>query len=109
MSAPFVPGGQGLPKVGFDKFGKQTGAGLSKFSGPSVCTVITSGSSAPGGSGPGKRSGGTGAIPTLPPRVPSSLNSELAGTVMLTPASAGLFATTLAGNEIVVFCVMLTG
>src|SRR5262245_59641879 len=109
MSEPFVPGGQGLPRVGFDKLGKQTGAGLSKFSGPSVCTVMTIGRSAPGGSGPGKRSCGTGAIPTFPPRVPSSLNSELAGTVMLTPTSAGLFAMTLGGNEIVVSVVMLTG
>src|SRR5262249_3104326 len=104
MSEPLVPGGHGLPKVGFGKFGKQTGAGLSKFSGPSVCTVMTRGSSTPGGSGPGKRSGGTGAMPTFPPRVPSSLNNEFAGTVMLTPASAGLFAITLGGNEIVVSC-----
>ena len=108
INEPWVPGGHGFPVVGFGRFGKQTGAGLSKFSPPSVCTVITSGSCAPGGRGPGNRSGGTGEMPTLPPRVPSSLNSELAGTVMLTPAKAGLFATTNGGNETVVSLVRLT-
>ena len=57
-----------LPVVGSAKFGNFTGAGLSKFSGPSVCTVMTSGGVAPSGKGPGKRSGGTGAMPTFPPR-----------------------------------------
>jgi len=70
---------------------KTDGRWFIEVEGSVVCTVITMGSSNPGGSGPGNRSGGTGAMPTLPPRVPSSLNSELAGTVIDTPASAGLF------------------
>src|SRR5258707_15500169 len=85
------------------------GTGLSKFKGPSVCTVITMGSSNPGGRGPGKRSGGTGAIPTFPPRVPSSLNNEFAGTMIDTPASAGLFEITEGGKLMAVSAVMLTG
>ena len=61
-----------------------------------------------GGSGPGNRSGETGAIPTLPPRVPLSLNSELAGTVTETPARAALLAITEAGKVIRVSFVALT-
>ena len=56
-------------------FGKHAPTGLSKFV-PVDCTVMTRGSFSPSGSGPGSRSGGTGAIPTMPPRVPFSLNSE---------------------------------
>ena len=47
-------------------------------------------------------------MPTFPPRVPSSLKSALAGTVMLTPASAALLASTEGGNWIWVFWVALT-
>src|SRR5438067_696685 len=103
MRALFAPG------VMLRRLGKHTGAGLSKFNAPSVCTVMTSGKSSPGGNGPGNRSGGTGAIPTFPPRVPSSLNSEFAGTVIVTPANAGLFAVTDGGKVMIVFVFMLTG
>ena len=70
--------------------------------------VITSGNSKPDGSGrqPVRRHRRNA---HFPPRVPSSLNSEFAGTVMLTPAKAGLLDTTLCGNEIIVSLVMLTG
>ena len=61
------------PVFGFGKFGKQIGAGTSKLVAPSVCTVITSGNSSSSGNCPGIRSGGTGAMPTWPPGVPSSL------------------------------------
>lgn len=55
---------------------------------------MTRGSCNPGGNGSGSRSAGTGASPTLPPRLPLSPNSELAGTLISTPASAGFAAST---------------
>src|SRR5690349_11919373 len=109
MSSCLVPGASFRPVIESGRFGKQTGAGLSKFRAPSVCKVITRAGVTPGGSGPGNRSGGTGAIPTLPPRLPSSLKSELAGTVTETPARAALLATTEAGKVIVESTVLLTG
>ena len=47
-------------------------------------------------------------MPTMPPRVPLSLNNEFAGTVSDTPASAELLDKTVGGNAIVVSLVMLT-
>src|SRR5580765_3983563 len=108
-NALFAPAGSFSPVSGSGKLGKRTGTGLSKLLGPSVWTVMTSGNPRPGGSGPGNRSGGTGAMPTLPPRVPLSLNSELAGTVIETPAKAGLLAITDGGKVIRVSSVALTG
>src|SRR6185503_12310526 len=106
--AVFSPGPRSLPVTGFGRLGKRTGTGRSKFSEPEVCTVITSGKFSPGGKGPGRRSGGTGAMPTLPPRVPLALKSEFAGTVSVTPASAGLFDETEDGKVMTVSFVMLT-
>ena len=50
------------------------------------------------------RSGGTGAMPTIPPRAPPSVYSESAGTIRCTPARCGCCASTDAGNVIVVSC-----
>src|SRR5688572_11233526 len=102
-------GGSRRPVTGSGRFGKRTGTGRSKLLGPSVWRVITIGRFNPGGSGSGKRSEGTGAMPTRPPRVPLSLNNEFAGTVIETPAIAGLLLTTEAGKVMTVFVVMLTG
>ena len=55
---------------------------------------MTSGKTSPAGKGSGKRSAGTGAMPTLPPRAPLSSYKELAGTMISTPAKAGLAAST---------------
>jgi hypothetical protein len=67
------------------------------------------GISNPGGNGSGKRFGGTGASPTRPPRVPLSLNSAFAGTVMDTLANAGFVETTLLETLITVSVIALTG
>src|SRR3954451_13751574 len=66
--------------------GRQIGAGWSKFVPRSDWTVTTRLGSMPGGNGPGSRSGGTTARPTLPPRDPSSEYRASAGTVTSAPA-----------------------
>jgi hypothetical protein len=109
MRARLLPGGGNKPFPESGRFGKHAGTGRSKFKAPSLWTVITNGSSNPGGNGPGNRSGGTGAMPTRPPRVPLSLKSALAGTLISTPASAGFAATTSTGKVTFVSCAVLTG
>lgn len=79
---------------GSGRFGKHAGTGLSNSFPPIDCTVITMGSFNPWGSGPGSRSGGTGAIPTIPPWVPFSLYSEPAGTMSWTSPNSGCAAST---------------
>ncbi len=104
-----VPGGGVSPLSGLGRLGKQMGAGKSKLVGPSVCTVMTTGKSKSVGRTPGSRSGGTGAMPTWPPRAPSSAKRESAGTVMATPSSSGCSATTSGGKAMTVSSVWLTG
>jgi hypothetical protein len=108
-SAVRSPGPNFTPVTGSGRIGNRTGTGVSKFNGPSVCTVITNGNSSPGGSGSGNRSPGTGAKPTIPPRCPSSANNAFAGTVIRTPSSPGFSASTDAENVTVVSSVALTG
>lgn len=109
QSADLAPGGRFWPVTGSGRFGNRTGTGSLKFDGPSVWMVMTSGRANPGGSGEGMRSGSTGAMPTWPPRVPSSAKSALGGTVRLTPASSGCSASTAGGKVTVVGSVALTG
>src|SRR5262245_49796589 len=107
-SVRLLPGSGTCFVAGSGRFGKHTGAGRSKLSAPSVWTVITSAVSIPDGNGPGSRSGGTGARPTLPPRTPLAAKSAFAGTVIETPASAGFASTTEDGIEMVVSLLGLT-
>ncbi len=120
-SALFAPGGSASrspspSRSSTGRFGNVAGIGTSKLVGIAppgvdgpVCTVITRGRFNPGGSGPGMRSGGTGAMPTVPPRVPSSAKSALAGTMTFTPANSGNWSSTAGAKVTSVSCSMLTG
>src|SRR3954464_11676684 len=69
---------------------------------------MTKGKFRPSGKGSGSRSGGTGERPTLPPRLPFSLKRVFGGTVISTPARAGLVANNDAANDIFVGWLALT-
>ena len=62
-----------------------------------------------GRQGRGQAAAGTGAMPILPPRVPSSLKTALAGTSTVVPARAGFSVSTCCGKATVVACVWLVG